>query len=207
MLILLIGMSFMLIALPQLFNRRRWKYQWRYLRGNVPWETGQIPDPVASFISAHPPGKAIDLGCGMGTHALALARNGWSVTGIDFAAPAIRAARGRAAQLGLSVEFIHGDVVNASGTHGPYDLALDIGCLFSLKSAEQAAYAAGLARLLRPGAWYLLFAWLPRFIKGKPVGISSEAIELLARENFERRRIVMSEEQGNPAAWYWYQKR
>jgi 2-polyprenyl-3-methyl-5-hydroxy-6-metoxy-1,4-benzoquinol methylase len=142
----------MLISSAHLFNPRQWKYQWRYLRGKAPWETGQTPDEVIEFISTHPPGKAIDLGCGMGTHALTLARSGWEVTGIDFAALVIRIARTRAARQGLRVKFVQGDVTRPGRIHGPYDFALDVGCLFSLNSDERAAYAGQLSRLLRPGA-------------------------------------------------------
>ena len=99
---------FLLISPALLFNLRQWKYQWRYLRGKAPWECGQTPDEVMEFINTHPPGKAIDLGCAMGTHALALARHGWEVTGIDFAALAIRIARARAVRQGLRVGIRRG---------------------------------------------------------------------------------------------------
>ena len=198
---------FMLISPFHLFNPRQWKYQWRYLRGKAPWETGHTPDEVINFINTHPAGKAIDLGCGMGTHALALAERGWDVTGVDFAALAIRIARARAARQGLAVNFVHGDVTQPGRIHGYYDFALDIGCLFSLKSDERASYAGQLSRLLRPGAWYLLFAWLPRIVNGKPRGISPQAIDLLLKESFLRTRFVVGEEKGVGAAWYWYRRR
>jgi 2-polyprenyl-3-methyl-5-hydroxy-6-metoxy-1,4-benzoquinol methylase len=44
------------------------------------------------FIAETAPGKALDLGCGIGTNAITLAQYGWQATGIDFALKAIRTA-------------------------------------------------------------------------------------------------------------------
>jgi SAM-dependent methyltransferase len=70
-----------------LINHRRWKYRWRYLRRQTPWETDETPAEVLELLKATLPGKALDLGCGAGTHALTLARHGWEVAGIVFSDP------------------------------------------------------------------------------------------------------------------------
>jgi SAM-dependent methyltransferase len=54
--------------------------------------------------------SVLDLGCGPGRHALALARRGAEVVGIDHSEDFIGLARRRAAEEGLSVEFRAGDV-------------------------------------------------------------------------------------------------
>jgi len=197
----------MLTSNAHLLNPRSWPYQWRYLRGNTPWENGRTPSEVVDFINTHPPGRALDLGCGTGNHALTLAQHGWEVTGIDFAARAIRKARAQAARSVLPVTFILGDITRPGCLDGTYDFALDIGCLFALRSDERAAYAGNLSRLLKSGAWYLLFAWLPRFVAGKPRGISPEAVELLLAGGFSRSRMEIGVEKGVAAAWYWYRRR
>ena len=73
----------------------RWKFHWRYWRRQTPWDTQVTPPEVMEFIARTPPGKALDLGCGTGTNAIALARHGWRVTGVDFIPKAILAARGK----------------------------------------------------------------------------------------------------------------
>lgn len=50
--------------------------------------------PVISLAAARPPGHAIDLGCGTGRHARALADMGWHVEAVDYSWAAIEIARG-----------------------------------------------------------------------------------------------------------------
>src|SRR5579885_2975421 len=94
----------------------RWLFTIMYWRGRPPWDTGISPPELVEAIEgpqALPPGRALDLGCGTGTNALYLARHGWQVTGIDFAAPAIEQARRKAQAAGTppgTVRFIRGDV-------------------------------------------------------------------------------------------------
>jgi len=55
-----------------------------------------------------PPGRALDLACGSGRHALYLARLGWHVTAVDSSAAAIGVLRARAA--GLPVHLHRADL-------------------------------------------------------------------------------------------------
>jgi SAM-dependent methyltransferase len=52
----------------------------------------------------------LDLCCGPGRHALALAKHGFSVTGVDLSPYLLSCAESRAAQLGISVEWINQDM-------------------------------------------------------------------------------------------------
>lgn len=197
----------MFFSITEFFNRNRWRYRWRYRRGHIPWDTADTPFEVMDFISATPPGKALDLGCGTGNHALTLARNGWDVTGIDFVPDAIRSARRKAAESGLKIDFIDASVTRPGRLEGPFDYALDIGCLFGLNTDERSRYADILARLLRPGAWYMLYAWLPRLVNGQRSGLSADDVDSLFQKNFSKSRVVYGEEKGIGSAWYWYRRR
>ena len=185
----------------------RWKFQWRYWRKETPWDTQVTPPEVMEFIARTPPGNALDLGCGTGTNAITLARHGWQVTGVDFIPKAIFAARAKAARSGFAIDFLVASVTDLSALSGPFDYVLDIGCLHSLKAEERTRYVTSLSRLLRPQAWYMLYAWLPRQRKGGAVGISIQEIEILLREDFSKVRTAIGEENGNPASWYWFQRR
>jgi ubiquinone/menaquinone biosynthesis C-methylase UbiE len=184
----------------------RWKFQWRYWRGKTPWDTQVTPPEVMEFLARTPPGTALDLGCGTGTNAITLARHGWRVTGVDFIPKAILAARDKAARSGFTIEFLVASVTELSVLPGPFDYVLDIGCLHSLNVEDRRRYAATLSRLLRPRAWYMLYAWLPRPSEGGVVGISAEEIDSLLRADFSKVRMEIGEEGGNPSAWYWFQR-
>ncbi len=197
----------MLRALMDSLARSRWGFEWRYLRNKTPWDTNITPPEVMAFIREHPPGRAVDLGCGTGTNAITLALHGWEVTGVDFAPRAIRAARRKARAALVQVDFRVADVTDLGALSGPYDYALDIGCLLALKEEDRMKYASGLARLVRPGGWYMLYAWLPREWRGSLWGISPEEVDSLTGGDFSKYRQVMGEERGHPSAWYWFQRR
>jgi len=55
-------------------------------------------------------GTVLDLGCGSGNHSLYLARQGYTVVGVDFSPKAISLAKEKARLAGVTLEFRLGDV-------------------------------------------------------------------------------------------------
>lgn len=139
---------------------RRVGFELRYLLGRTPWDTGVSPPELLAFLSAHPPGRALDLGCGTGTNVVTLAQHGWAVTGVDFSASAIGVARRRARAAGLAAELRRGDVSELADIDGSFDLILDIGCFHRLGAAAQDRYVKNVVRLLGRGGTYLLYAFV-----------------------------------------------
>lgn len=193
--------------LRHLFDPGWWAFQWRYRGGRTPWDTNVTPPEVMGFLESAPPGRALDLGCGTGTNAIAMARRGWQVTGVDFVARAIRDARRKAGMERLVIDFRVDDVTRLRTVDGIFDYALDIGCLHSLTQDQQQRYASGLPRLLRPGGTFMLYAWLPRISHGKRRGIATETVHGLFDAAFHTRQTVIGEEAGAPSAWYWFVRR
>lgn len=191
-------------ALFNIFNPEWWRFEWRYWRGQTPWDTNETPPEVEAFLDRSQPGRALDLGCGTGTNAITLTRRGWRVTGIDFSPKAIAAARRKATTAGLHIDFRIGDVTDLKHLQGPYDYALDIGCLFALKPDKREKYQTELARLLAPGGCYMLYAWLPRIRRGRIWGMTPEEVEALLSPAFKRTQMVLGEDGGKPSAWFWY---
>jgi 2-polyprenyl-3-methyl-5-hydroxy-6-metoxy-1,4-benzoquinol methylase len=90
--------------------------------------------------------KVIDLGCGDGTYTMEYPGLGASrVLGVDPAAKAVERAGRRAAELGLSAEFMTGDIYNLQITE-KFDCAVLRGVLHHVPDPRKAiAVAAGLA--------------------------------------------------------------
>ena len=158
------------------------------------------------FLSAARPGRALDLGCGTGTNAITMAKHGWEVTGVDFSLKAIRSAQRKAIRRGMTIDFRVGDVADLAELEGPYDYALDIGCLFTLPENRRDPYITGLERLLRPRSPFMLYAWLPRPHRGRSRGLAPEEVKRLFRERFELTRIEFGEEKWADSAWYWFRR-
>lgn len=190
--------------LPGILKPEWWRFEWRYWRKQTPWDTQTTPPEVMAFLQETNPGRALDLGCGTGTNAITLAQHGWQVTAVDFSPQAIRMARKKAAEKGLPIAFHIGDVAELNFLAGPFDYALDIGCLFSLKSQDRKKYAAGLIRMLPAPARYMLYAWLPRIRRGRRWGLSADEVYDLFCPTFKQDKMVTGHDGGGDSAWYWF---
>ena len=188
---------------------RSWSFDLRYLLGQPPWDTEVTPPEVIELVEGGdlPPGRALDLGCGTGTNSIYLARHGWEVVGVDFSVLAIRRARRKARQARVDCQFHHGDVTDLSFLADPFDLALDIGCLHSLSPEAWGRYAAEVARLVRPGGLYLLYAFAPRPDRSIPRGIAPEEVRNLFTPAFAVEREEGGKDPSGPrSAWYWLRR-
>jgi len=72
-------------------------------------------------------GKALDLACGTGRHALFLAEKGWRVTAVDNSAVGIEIAKQRAKEKGLTIDFRLADLEKGEFQieENAYDLICD----------------------------------------------------------------------------------
>jgi SAM-dependent methyltransferase len=181
--------------------RQRLAFWWRYW-GRPPWDSGVPAPELRRAVEGRPPGRALDLGCGTGTNVRFLAERGWQVTGVDFVGRAIAQARRKLR--GLEAQLLVGDVtrLEALPLRGPYDLALDMGCFHSLTAEGRARYARGLAQALRPGAVYLLYAFLPAPDSGR--GLPREAVEAAFAPYL--RATGFEAGTGRPSAWYYFER-
>jgi len=187
-----------------------------YWGGRPPWDTGISPPELVEAVEGPPalsPGRALDLGCGTGTNALYLARHGWHVTGIDFAAPAIRKARAKARAAGKlpgSATFLRGDVtrLDTLDIAGPVELIFDLGCFHGIPLVRRRAYVAGIARVAAPGALLLLYAFGPRDIGGRRAGASPDEVRACFGKAFAIEHIVEGADssRGFASAWYWLRR-
>lgn len=82
-----------------------WETYWSD-QGNLDWWKKPAPEVLdfIRFLSPSEQPKVLDLGCGIGRHAIAFALAGFSITATDTSATAIEHLNGWAKSLGLSIE-------------------------------------------------------------------------------------------------------
>ncbi len=168
------------------------------------WDTGVTPPELEEFVRNHPPGRALDLGCGTGTNAIFLAQRGWQVTAVDFVGRAVDAARRKARKAGVLVDFHREDVTRLAGIRSPFDLVLDIGCFHSLSSAEKAAYLHNLEKLLAPGGFFLLYAFITNS-KNSKYGLSPGDLNRLETSLSLVERVDGMDRE-HPSAWFTFRR-
>ncbi len=175
-------------------------YELAYRVTKPRWDDGQVPPQVAQLTAAAGrSARAIDVGCGTGTHSIYLAEQGLAVTGIDASQTAIRRAKEKALQAGVTPEFILHDVTRLEFLADPFDVALDMGCLHGLGDTEQQRYAAELGRLMRAGGTLLVWAMDSR-------GLTPVRVKELFVPAFSLERVEEVQLHRRPSRWYWLRR-
>ncbi len=185
---------------------RRLLFQSMYFR-QPPWDTGISPPELLEFINSHPPGRAIDIGCGTGTNVITLARAGWNVTGVDFAPRAISLTRQKLKSAGVQAKLQVNDATKLDGISGPFDLAFDLGCFHGIPSQGQARYLDQLERVLAPGGFWLMYGFVKPAADPSQTGLAEADIDRIsARFTPVSRRNGQDSTRGGSSAWFLFQK-
>ncbi|MBL8742820.1 MAG: methyltransferase domain-containing protein, partial [Myxococcales bacterium] len=160
---------------PDLF---RAPIDWDALYGGpeeLPWLSAGLDEVTRGLLSRHapPPGRLLDLGCGIGAQTHAAAALGYTAVGVDSSATALS----RASAAGNGPLFLKADVLDL-GFETRFDVLLDRGTLHTLQRSELSRYAATLARVARDGAIFLVIHDGP--------GASASTLKLEPHELAER---------------------
>lgn len=117
------------------------------------WDIGRPQREVLALAEAGSFRSAIvDLGCGTGENALALAERGHDLLGIDASPRAIGKAMDKARDRDLvSAVFLVADVFDVAGLGRRFGSALDCGLFHVLDDHERPVYAASVHDALEPG--------------------------------------------------------
>lgn len=123
----------------------------RYAAADQVWSRG--PNQfVESELAGLAPGVAVDLACGEGRNAIWLARQGWQVTAVDFAARAVE--RGHTLASDLDIDWQVGDALEA-----PLPASdLVVLAYLQLADAERRTAVRRAFEALRPGGRLLVVA-------------------------------------------------
>jgi SAM-dependent methyltransferase len=103
--------------------------------------------------------SVLDVACGTGNAALAAARCGCDVTGLDYVPALLERGRARAAAEGLDVAFVEGDAEGLPYADESFDAVLS--CVGVMFTPDQERAAAELVRVSRSGGKIALANWTP----------------------------------------------
>ena len=139
------------------------------------WSMGDYPDiaqrieevaeRLAEAVGAGSGRELLDVATGSGNVAIAAARAGASVTGLDLTPELLEVARRRASEAGLDIRFVEGDAEELPFADGSFDLVTS--CFGAMFAPRHERAVAELVRVARPGATIGVTAWTPEGLNGK----------------------------------------
>jgi SAM-dependent methyltransferase len=154
-------------------------------RETPPWDVGAAQPALEALFDEHPPaGPVLDLGCGSGDLAIALAHRGVDVVGIDIVQTPIDQAREKASALPAEVarrlEFQVADATRPTLLQRRFGAVVDSGFFHLFDQDHRDRLAEEVAATLAPGGRYYLLEFAVEFpVPNTPLQVSED--ELRAR--------------------------
>src|SRR6266849_1229025 len=124
-----------------------------------PWDVGRPQPAFVELVRAGElnNGSVLDVGSGTGENALYLAEKGFAVTGVDLTNRAIAAARAKAAERKLKVDFQEGNALSLDFKDSVFDNVIDSGLFHTCPDDDRPVYAREVSRVLaRRGKYFML---------------------------------------------------
>lgn len=142
----------------------------------VRWTTREATFKAALVAGLDPQDgeRILDLGCGTGTLAIAIARaaSGAVVSGLDADDAALGQARAKQARSGTSVQWSRGLAQNLPFPDGVFDAVVSSLFFHHLLRSDKRAALLEIARVIRPGGRLLIADW------GQPANVASRLLFL-----------------------------
>lgn len=116
---------------------------------------------VDRALALPPQAQVLDLGCGFGRHAIALAQRGYRVTGVDLSPQLLRIGEETARSVGAQIQWMRRDMRELDGL-GPFDACVCLYTVFGYFDDEvNAQVIRGIHDVLAPGARLMLDVFNP----------------------------------------------
>jgi SAM-dependent methyltransferase len=185
----------------------------RYRTGETGWDQGEPSPGLLDFFSeeTYKPGFILVPGCGRGHDALALAKAGYKVVGVDISTTALEEARRLAQADGLQIQFEQADFFNLPDSlRGPYDSIFEHTFFCAIDPAHRDRYVETVAGLLKKNGLLIGVFFNIQPETGPPFGTTRE--ELLDRFRpffrlvFERVPPSLPDREGQELLMFWQKK-
>lgn len=136
-----------------------WEKLWRSPEVRKRWEKmPPLPEvaKMADLLDASRRRRVLDIGCGLGRHAVYLAARGFAVTAVDNAPAAIAACQQNLSEAGLAATVVPMEMTDLHSLDGEFDGAAAVMVIHHARRATLARIIADITQKLAPGG---LFVW------------------------------------------------
>lgn len=144
---------------PTVSQQTSTSWDQHYISGNAPWDSGHVAAELLEAIDELEISKAtaVELGCGTGTNAMAMARLGMKVTAVDIAPQAISLARQKAGESGIdNIDFRVCDILEeAPVSSQSTSFAFDRGCFHTFDASQRGIFVKRVYDALAADGWWL----------------------------------------------------
>ncbi|WP_313996183.1 methyltransferase domain-containing protein [uncultured Paenibacillus sp.] len=120
---------------------------------------------MIGFLNLPAGAKVLDVGCGMGRHALALSALGFRVSGVDLSEELLREAARKDTE--RRVRWLRGDMRHLPFANGSFDATVNFFTSFGYFGSEEenASVLGELRRVLKPGGRFLIDFLNPAYVR------------------------------------------
>jgi tellurite methyltransferase len=200
-----------------------WDERWATPEGRADW---LVPDPAVAalvpVLKARGTQHVLDLGCGIGRHALLFAEHSFAVEAVDGAAAGLEFVRREAAARGLQLSIRQADADALPFPDESFDYVLSWNVIFHGTMRDVGRRLAEIWRVLRPAGLYqgtMLSKRDAQFGQGRPVAPDTfirgpdakahphyycDLAGLAALFTGFELLSLNQEEQRRPGSWHWH---
>jgi len=203
-----------------------WDERWRTETGRADWLVPE-EEVIERARAAYATGarRALDLGCGVGRHALALADAGFEVDAFDASRTGLAEVAAKAEEHGLSIATHQGNMTKLPFDDGQFDFIVSWNVIYHGDDPALRQAIAEIHRVLRPGGTMLVTMLSKRhetFGVGEEISKNTwvdadaesdkahphyycdarETVELF--DAFDIRSLVDVEQRGKPGNGHWH---
>jgi SAM-dependent methyltransferase len=132
-----------------------------YLADDAGWDLGGVTPVFESIASELIPGKVCIAGCGSGHDAVMFAHRGFEVTGVDFAASAVKALAAKSEEENADVQILRSDIFSLTPNYdNVFDYVIEQTCFCAINPNRRQEYERLMCKIIKPGG-KLIGLWFP----------------------------------------------